>query len=426
MRIYKERYTDKEGKRRKTTKWYIDFTDHRGKRHRLPGFAEKRLTQKLADNIETLVSCKIAGQSLDKSMQIWIDALPDKLLKKLISITLIDGQRAETNKLLSEHLKDWKNSLIASGCSEGHIKALFPRAEKIFDKCSFLSISDIDLAKVEKYLTDIRDIGQQVKLKAIDKKNGMYKTKTVKISKVTYNYYVRAARQFCKWMVDSDRITKSPLRSLKKMPITKADKKRPARSLTVQEIRDLIQTTMQSDDYRGISGQERALTYILANETGLRANEIRQLKTYDFDFQNNTLMVRAELSKNGKEAVLPLKQSTAIRLRQHLLSKSADLPAFNVPSQPHLMIKKDLERAGIQYRTEEGTAHFHAQRHNFATALDVAAKTAKTAQTLMRHSDPRLTLNIYTHGVAAHERAAIEALPDLSYSDDTNKERKVS
>ena len=85
-----------------------------------------------------------------------------------------------------------------------------------------------------------------------------------------------------------------------------------------------------------------------------------------------------------------------------------------MPAQPNLMIKADLERAGIPYKTEEGTAHFHAQRHNFATALSIAANTTKTAQSLMRHSDPRLTLNVYTHGVAAQERAAIEALPNLS------------
>ena len=393
MRIYKERYTDKEGKRRKTTQWYIDFSDHRGKRHRIPGFAEKRLTQKLSDNIETLVSCKIAGQSLDKNIQLWIEALPDKLLKKFISIDLIDGHRAKSGKLLMEHLDDWKNSLIASGRSEGHIKALFPRVEKVFNKCGFLRVSDIDLAKIEKHLTEIRDAGQQVTLKTKDKKTDEYKTKTVKISKVTYNYYVRSVRQFCKWMVDADRINKNPLRNLKKMPVTKADKKRPARALMVQEIRNLIQTTMQSNDYRGIPGQERAMIYLLANETGLRANEIRHLLIQDFDFKNKP---------------------------------TASPTAFNVPSQPHLMIKEDLKRADIKYKTEEGTAHFHAQRHNFATALDVAAKTAKTAQTLMRHSDPRLTLNIYTHGVAALERAAIEALPDLSLPEDDKKMQQAS
>ena len=87
--------------------------------------------------------------------------------------------------------------------------------------------------------------------------------------------------------------------------------------------------------------------------------------------------------------------------------------AFKMPSQPHLMIKADLERAGNAYKTEEGTTHFHAQRHNFATALSITAKTTKTAQNLMRHSDPRLTLIVYTHGVAEHERSAVEALPDL-------------
>jgi len=55
----------------------------------------------------------------------------------------------------------------------------------------------------------------------------------------------------------------------------------------------------------------------------------------------------------------------------------------------------------------------HAQRHNFATALSVSVANVKTAQDLLRHSDPRLTLGIYTHGVPEHERAAIENLPNL-------------
>lgn len=71
--------------------------------------------------------------------------------------------------------------------------------------------------------------------------------------------------------------------------------------------------------------------------------------------------------------------------------------AFNVLAQPHLMIKYDLTKVVIKYKTDEGTAYFYSLRHNFATSLDLAAKSAKTMQSLMRHFDPRLTLNIYTH-----------------------------
>jgi hypothetical protein len=44
---------------------------------------------------------------------------------------------------------------------------------------------------------------------------------------------------------------------------------------------------------------------------------------------------------------------------------------------------------------------------------------------LLRHSDPRLTLGIYTHGSMEHERAAINNLPDLIQSPQSESGRKT-
>ena len=115
MRLYKEHYTDKDGKRKKTQKWYVDFVDHHNRRHRVPGFTEKRSTQAMADNILSLVSCKAAGQQLSVEMQRWLEVAPVALLKKLVSWDILDGQRAEGGKMLSVHLEDWRQSLIAAG-----------------------------------------------------------------------------------------------------------------------------------------------------------------------------------------------------------------------------------------------------------------------------------------------------------------------
>lgn len=71
MRIYREKYTQ-DGKRKTSKKWYIDFVDHHNRRHRMPGFVEKRHTQTFADNIEALIGCRIAGQSLPPELQRWI------------------------------------------------------------------------------------------------------------------------------------------------------------------------------------------------------------------------------------------------------------------------------------------------------------------------------------------------------------------
>ena len=52
----------------------------------------------------------------------------------------------------------------------------------------------------------------------------------------------------------------------------------------------------------------------------------------------------------------------------------------------------------LAYRNHAGLyADFHSIRHTFITNLCKADVSPKTAQTLARHSDIRLTMDIYTH-----------------------------
>ncbi|MEA1950127.1 MAG: tyrosine-type recombinase/integrase [Planctomycetota bacterium] len=50
-------------------------------------------------------------------------------------------------------------------------------------------------------------------------------------------------------------------------------------------------------------------------------------------------------------------------------------------------------------------------RHTFVTNLCKADVSPKTAQTLARHSDIRLTMDVYTHVDRAEQIAAIRSLP---------------
>jgi integrase/recombinase XerD len=56
-------------------------------------------------------------------------------------------------------------------------------------------------------------------------------------------------------------------------------------------------------------------------------------------------------------------------------------------------------------------ADFHSLRHLFITNLERAGISTKMAQVLARHSDIRLTMNVYTHVELHDQAAAIEALP---------------
>ena len=84
----------------------------------------------------------------------------------------------------------------------------------------------------------------------------------------------------------------------------------------------------------------------------------------------------------------------------------------------------DLATAGVPDKVD-GTngpeyADFHALRHTFCSALAAAETGAKELQTLARHSDPRLTLGLYTHARPAELAKAIGRLRMPTMGPDQN------
>jgi integrase len=65
----------------------------------------------------------------------------------------------------------------------------------------------------------------------------------------------------------------------------------------------LIKATANGPDVQEVPGHVRATVYHLAAFTGLRRNEIGQLRRSDIDLKNGTIRVRARVSKNRKDAL---------------------------------------------------------------------------------------------------------------------------
>ena len=77
-----------------------------------------------------------------------------------------------------------------------------------------------------------------------------------------------------------------------------------------------------------------------------------------------------------------------------------------------LMVKKDLERVGIPYETQEGIADFHAAgRHSYVTGLLRNGATLTEARELARHADVRMTMK-YTHIGLEDQAEALAGLPN--------------
>jgi len=391
MKVFKPTFTDKRtGKKRKCSHWYLTFVDNKRIRRRLPGYNNKGASERLGQKIEELLSC---GGILNQDLQRWIESLPDKQRRKLIEFGLIDNQRLSANigKPLDEHLIDFRSALLAKENGEQYAEQVVSRVGFIFTQCGFRVWSDIDANAVYTFLGGLRgEIGQR-----------------------TFNYYLKSSKQFCRWMIKERRASApNPLEHLS--CIKQTEKRLRRRALTLAEQRTLLEATQSGEAHHNMTGHERGLVYLLALQTGLRANEIRHLTVSAFDFVERSVTVQAGYTKNKQTAVIDLKRETAAELETFLAGKLPNVKAFAMPDQPSKMIQQDLKAADIPYKTDEGQADFHSLRHSYITNLTRQGVWPKDAQVLARHSTITLTMDFYTHVKRESLRKIVEAQPDLT------------
>ena len=182
-------------------------------------------------------------------------------------------------------------------------------------------------------------------------------------------------------------------------------------------------------------GRERALLYKTLVLTGLRRNELASLTVGKLDLDGPVPMAALdaadEKNRHGSEIILrddlaldlhawlaeklALVQEEAGRAGQPIPAKlPADTPLFAVPNGLVKILDRDLKAAGIPKRDERGrTLDVHALRHTFGTLLSKCGVAPRTAQAAMRHSDIRLTMNVYTDPKLLDVAGALESLPDL-------------
>ena len=113
----------------------------------------------------------------------------------------------------------------------------------------------------------------------------------------------------------------------------KLDRRRDRQALTVEELRNMLNTTAAGPARNSMNGSEQALLYRLAVESGLRSNELRSLTKASFDLNDTapTVTVEAAYSKRKRQDTLPLRPETVPVLRSPLASKTPTARAFHIP-----------------------------------------------------------------------------------------------
>jgi integrase len=200
------------------------------------------------------------------------------------------------------------------------------------------------------------------------------------------------------------------------------DRRHVRRALTADELGTLIKTTAESGKtYRGsdwqLTAKDRSMLYAIASHTGLRASELASLTKSSFDFEAMTWTVQAASAKNRTKETLPLSPALAVRLRDWFVNiKREELfsGTWAKRNRAARILRQDLKRAGIPYRDADGNVcDFHSLRTTFITQLANGGVHPSKAQRLARHSDIRLTMNVYTKLNADELRSSIGSLPDM-------------
>ena len=435
--IFRPTYTDKKtGKARKLRRWYVKYRDADGVVRRVAGYTDKEATKQLAARLERGAARGREGMT--------------------------DPFEAHHKRPLAEHVEDYRRYLLAKGDAEETAHKMSARCRAVLEGCGFAFIPDLSASAVAEFLHRLRlaparpDLppGQEwfskaevVALLGINRdgfplllrranlhgtargngKARRYPRAAVEalqarhcrgLSPSTSNGYLTAVKGFTRWLVRDRRTGADPLTVLSRVNAN-ADVRRMRRALAVEELQTLLNAAAGSTAiFRGLTGHDRSLLYAVGMATGFRAGELASLCPESFDLAGEppTATVRAAYSKNRRTSVQPLPPDVAFALRDYLDGRPAGAPLWpgSWAGDAADMLRLDLEAAGIPFADAESRiCDFHALRHSYITLLQRSGVHPKLAQELARHSDIRLTMNVYTHAHLHDLAGAVEVLPTL-------------
>lgn len=318
---------------------------------------------------------------------------------------LVDPAADQLRRPVEEHIAEYQTHMIAKARSEKHVAETVRLITNVVTECRYRLLADLQAGsdRLEEYLAGRRQSGS---------------------SHRTVNADLIAVRSFCRWLISKKRMHQDLTEGLVRLSEDE-DRRLERRSLTDGEAQELIAATFRSQRvYRHLTGEDRAVLYMLAQRTGLRRKELRSLTPASFELQSSPPVVRlrAAVSKRRKRDILPLSAELTRAVAGYLARKDRQQPVWPGSwwQRAAEMLRLDLAEAGIEPVDEDGyVLDFHGQRTTFITSLARAGVSPATAQKLARHSDINLTMGTYTRLQMEDLLVAVEKLPLLRPTADT-------
>lgn len=220
----------------------------------------------------------------------------------------------------------------------------------------------------------------------------MANLKEDKLSAKTINRKISALRSFFKYMIAQKIVEQSPMGAI----VSQKVKKRLPVFVQEAQMEDLFTQIDFGQDHKGAT--DRLLLQLLY-QTGIRLNELIEIKECDIDFHNQHIKV---LGKGSKERIIPVSGSLLNTIRNYLLNKPEGCGKNSnllVSDKGKKLYPKYIYNTVNNYLSKITTITQkspHVLRHSFATHLMNNGAELNALKELLGHSSLAAT-QIYTH-----------------------------
>ena len=282
---------------------------------------------------------------------------------------------------MSDHLDGFIAYQASRNCSETYTRKIRQRVSRLIEECRWQRVRDVT---AESFIA--------------------WRQRQGDLSAKTLNDYQDAIYCLLEWLRKTDRILCNPIERVDRVH-TAGKRTFKRRALSDAEVERLLEVH-----------PERRWIYLIALHTGLRRAELETLEWEHVDPAARLIRLKASNTKSKRGDVLPITPVAAFifaklrgELRQHT-NGSGKVFSCRVP-HPNTF-RRDLAKAKVPRFDARGRkADFHALRTTFITNLHRAGVPQRIAMALARHTDPKLTANIYTDTDALPLAEAVAKLP---------------
>jgi len=219
----------------------------------------------------------------------------------------------------------------------------------------------------------------------------------------------KSLRVFFRWCITEGHLISNPI---DKIELPKSESRLPVK-LTKQDALKLLETISNYPYDNSFLRYRNHAIFSMFIFTGLRKNELLQLKLSDIDIENLTIFVRQ--GKGKKDRIVPMSHTLAISLKwyfEYRKKMNKTCPEFFASQNKNVGITEaGLKLIVSQIRIASSIKFSaHKLRHTFATLMLEGGCDIYSLSRMMGHSDIKTT-TIYLYATPEHLRSQMTKHP---------------